>query len=216
MPAKVNGKSKAHIRYQNQNGDVVPGVTTIIGQLNKPQLIIWANKLGLAGIDSSKFRDDKADIGTLAHALILADLRGEKFDTSEYSKEQIDQAENSFLYYLDWAKGKQLEPILMESPLVSEKYQFGGTFDYYGEVNDELCLVDYKTGGIYKESYIQTSAYVGLLVEQGHEIPDKIIILGIPRTTDEKFQEVTYTSHEKGWETFLHLRRVYDLLKDMK
>ena len=112
---------KAHIRYKNQSGVVVPGVTTIIGLLNKPQLVVWANRLGLQVIDSTKFRDDKADIGTLAHAMIVADLKGERCDTSDYSKEQIDQAENSFLYYLDWRKGKELRPLAIEVPMVSEQ-----------------------------------------------------------------------------------------------
>lgn len=208
--------TKSHQTYKNQQGDVIPGVTTVLGLLEKPAIHSWIAKITKQGYDWTKYRDDKGQVGTLAHIFILADLRGEKFDTSEYSKEQIDQAENSYLYYLDWAKGKKLEPILIETPLVSDTYQFGGTLDYYGRVNDEICLVDYKTGGIYKEAYIQTSAYVGLIVEQGHPIPGKIIILGIPRTTDEKFQEVTYASHEKGWEAFLCLRKLYDLLKDIK
>ena len=75
----------------------MPGVTPILGILNKPALIVWANRLGLQGIDSTKYRDELADIGVLAHYLIMCDLTGETADVSDYSKNQIDQAENALL-----------------------------------------------------------------------------------------------------------------------
>ena len=51
-------KSKAHQRYKLADGTQVPGVTTITGQLNKPALIIWANRLGLQGIDSTNTKQN--------------------------------------------------------------------------------------------------------------------------------------------------------------
>ncbi len=209
-------KNKTHIRYKDKEGNIVPGATTIIGLLAKPQLIIWANRLGLQGIDSTKYRDDKADIGTLAHKMVLADIKGEKVDTSEYSKEQIDQAENSFLSWLEWRKGKELEPIIMETPLVSEEFSFGGTLDYYGYLDNTLVLMDYKTGGIYQEAYIQVCSYRQLLVENGYPPIDKAIVLGIPRTEDEDFKEITYTNFDNGWRIFKRLNEIYQLLKEVK
>jgi hypothetical protein len=209
-------KTKAHQRYKNKAGEIVPGVTTITGLKAKPQLVIWANRLGLKGIDSSKYRDEKADIGTLAHAMILAHLKGEQADTSDYSANQITEAENCFLSYLAWAKGKDIKPNLVEQSLISEAYQFGGCLDFYGTINGELVLVDYKTGGIYDEAKIQTCAYRQLLIENEHPAPDKIIILGIPRTEDEKFQEVTFTKFDVGWKYFKNLRENYNLDKLLK
>ncbi len=209
-------KNKAHIRYKDKEGNIVPGATTIIGLLAKPQLIIWANRLGLQGIDSTKYRDDKADIGTLAHKMVLADIKGETVDTSEYSKEQIDQAENSFLSWLEWRKGKELKVILMETPLVSEGYSFGGTPDFLGYLNGQLVLMDYKTGGIYQEAYIQVCSYRQLLAENGYPSIDKAIVLGIPRTEDEDFKEITYTNFDNGWRIFKRLNEIYQLLKEVK
>jgi len=209
-------KTRAHIRYKNKEGKVVPGATTVIGLLNKPQLVVWANRLGLQGIDSSKFRDEKAEIGTLAHAMILATLKGESIDTSEYSKEQIGQAENSFLSWLEWGKGKDIKPVLLETPLVSEMYQYGGTPDFLGYLNGDIVLMDYKTGGIFREAYIQACSYRHLLYENEYPVTDKAIILGIPRTEDEDFKEVTYTNFDAGWEIFKRLNEVYQLLKEVK
>lgn len=208
--------TSAHTRYKNKCGNIVPGVTTVIGLLNKPQLVIWANRLGLQGIDSTKYRDDKAAIGSLAHAMIMADLKGEKADTSDYSENQITQSETCYLQWLDWCKGKALKPVCIETPMVSEDYHFGGCPDYLGYVNGDMVLCDYKTGGIYRESYIQTCAYAQLLYENAYPPTDKIIILGIPRSSEEKFQEVTYTDFSPGWQVFKHLLAVYELLKDIK
>lgn len=209
-------KTSAHIRYKNNAGDIVPGVTTIIGLLAKPQLIVWANRLGLQGIDSTKYRDDKGDIGTLAHSMIISDLRGEKCDTSDYSQQQIDKAENCYLSWLEWRKHRELKPVGLELPLVSEEYQFGGTVDYYGLIDGVTVLVDFKTGGVWPEATIQTCAYRHLLIENGYPTPSHITILGIPRTEDESFQEKVIINFDTGWEIFRHLRAVYNLNKQLK
>jgi len=192
----------------------VPGVTTVLGLLNKPALVPWANRLGLEGIDAAKYRDNRGEIGTLAHELIMGDLLGVPCDTSEYSRQQIDAAGHSFAFYQDWCKGKILEPIILEFPMVSEKYRYGGTLDYYGKVNNVVTLLDYKTGGVWTECYLQVSAYFNLLVENGFEPPEKITILSIPRDSGEQFQEIRFTNYKKGFQAFLLLRELYDLLKE--
>lgn len=209
-------KFRAHTRYKNREGVTLPSVTTVLGILNKPALIVWANRLGLQGIDSTKYRDEMGVIGGLAHALISSDLKGEKLLLSGYSQDQIDKANNCMKSYFKWREKKNLNPYVIETPLVSEEFQFGGTTDFYGTIDGENTILDYKTGGVYKEAYIQTCAYRQLLIENGHPLPSKITILGIPRTDDEKFQEITYTDFTTGWETFKHLLLAYNYLKEMK
>ncbi len=216
MKSDTPKTARAHIRYTNGMGAIVPSVTRVIGNLNKPQLVPWANRLGLQGIDSSKYRDDKASVGHLAHALVLADFTGSVVDTSEYTAAQIAQAETSYLQYLEWAKGKHLETIFAELPLVSETWQYGGTPDWYGYVDGELCGVDYKTGGIFREVVLQVSAYRELIRDNGYVAPSKFIVLGIPRSSDEIFREVTITDFTQGWAAFSALRALYDPLKQIK
>lgn len=208
--------TKAHIRYKNKNGDIVPGASTIANMLDKPALAPWANKLGLKGIDSNAYAREMAAIGTLAHAMIMSELKGEILDTSEYSQEQISKAENSFLSWLEWRKGKEISSLLVETPLISENWQFGGTPDFLGFIDGVLTLADYKTGGIWREAYIQTCAYRQLCIENNYPTAEKILILGIPRTEDEKFQEVTYTKFDNGWDIFVLLKQVYERLKEVK
>ena len=66
-------------------------------------------------------------------------------NTSYYTGYQIEIAENSFKKYLEWKKQHTIKPITLEEPMVSEKYQFGGTIDFFGLIDNIPTLVDYKT-----------------------------------------------------------------------
>ena len=215
---KVANRVKAHAKYSLQDGTLVPGVTTVLGILNKPALVPWANKLGLQGIEVGKFVDDKAAIGTLAHQMIADYLRGVETDTSEYSKMQIEQAENSILSFLEWEKSHKLEPILVEEPMVSERHGFGGTVDLIARLNDEpeLCLIDFKTSkGIFPEMFVQVAAYRELALE--HELDvRKVRILRIGRTDDEGFEDKPVNHLAQRWELFLHCLAIYNLQKELK
>lgn len=216
MKEQVTKRNRAHITYKLANGTAVPGVTTVLGVLNKPALIKWANNLGLIGIDSSKYVDEKAAIGTLAHQMIADYLRGVETDTSEYSKVQIDQAENAVLAFFEWEKTRPIEVVLVEEPLVSEQFRFGGTVDCLGKVNGDLCLIDFKTSsGIFPEMMVQLAAYRQLLIECGHDITESII-LRVGRTADEGFEERMVNHLDKRWEIFQHCLAIYNLQREVK
>jgi hypothetical protein len=210
-------KVKAHIRYKTEDGAIVPGVTTVLGLLNKPALVPWANKLGLAGVDVNKYVDDKADIGTLAHAMITDHLSNKKTDFSDYSKNQIDKAENSVLSFWEWEKDHKIEEVFFcERPLVSEAYRFGGTLDIYAKVNGKREIIDLKTGsGVYDEHLWQVATLKKLLEEHGFAV-DGTRIVNIPRAETESFLEkvVSDRENERGWQIFKNLLNVYYLKKN--
>jgi len=217
-------KTKAHARYRLKKtnewpkGRIVPGVTTIVGILNKPALVPWANKLGLKGIEVGRFVDDKADIGTLGHAIVIDKLQDRETDYSDYSQNQIDSAENAALSFWQWQEKHKLEVISAEEPLVSEIYAFGGQYDIYGKIDGKNELLDLKTGsGIYEEHYYQLGGYSILLKENGVKI-DQIRILNIPRSEDENFQEVTLSGRmiELAEEMFLDCLKIYERKKEVK
>ena len=91
-------------------------MTTILRVLDKPFLVSWANRLGFDQVDSAKYRDEKGMVGTLAHAMILADLRGEKSDTYDNSQREISQAENAYLKFCSWRKAHE-QNLRWHSPL---------------------------------------------------------------------------------------------------
>jgi len=213
--AKPN-KAKIHTVYKLTSGDRVPSVTTILGILNKPALLEWAWQMGCQGLDYKAIRDDAASVGTLAHYFIMCYLRSEKPDTSEYSQADIDRAENCLIKFWDWEKGHKIESILVETPLVSEEYQFGGTIDFFGKVDGQPTLVDFKTGkAIYPEFFYQLAAYEQLLAEAGHLI-EVTRILRIGRTEDEGFEERCIGKLDKQWEIFLACKEIYEIQKEIR
>jgi len=213
MPEKTEhfAKAKSHQEYFTSDGRPAVGVTTALKVLDKPALMYWAWNLGKQGIDLRKHVDILAEIGTIAHGMILADLANEKFDADEYSPKQVDLAENSFLSYLNWRKKHTLEPVRVEEAIVSDKHAFGGTPDYYGLVDGALDVIDFKTGKrIYDDHFLQASAYKGALIENGFPV-EGATILNIPRANTEEFDEKRRTELEDEYQIFLHALAIYRL-----
>lgn len=213
---KIKGVSKAHTVYKLADGKTrVPGTTTITGLLNKPYLVKWANNLGLEGIDSSTYTDEAAKTGTLAHAMVQAHLQNEQLDMNQFSKVQIDLAENALISFFEWKSRHQIEPIKCEVPFVSETLKYGGTIDCYCMLDGKPTLLDFKTGkAIYEEYFVQLAAYRNLLEEQGLPV-ERCQILRIGRDETEGFEERAVTDTRKYFEIFRNLLNVYYLKKDL-
>jgi len=217
-------KTKAHTRYKNAKGKVIPSVTTIIGNnlgWNKGALIGWARKMALQGIDPNKERDEAADIGTLAHALIeehitmkAPHLEPVLVDRSLYSPANLDKAETAFLAYLDWEAQHDVhltDPrVRSEERLVSEWFQYGGTLDFIVPVDGILSLIDFKsTNDLYVEHRIQLAAYEWLYEEvYGEAIPTHLLQLG---KEDGSFHHHRFTDLSKELEAFELLCQLHRL-----
>lgn len=204
-----------HAIYKNAAGKRLCGVTTIMGVLSKPYLIPWANRLGLEGIDSTAYVDETARIGTLAHYMAQCVLSGTKPDLHEYSPLEIDHAENSMFSFYEWLKHNKVDPVELELPLISEKYQYGGTIDCYATLNGNLWLIDLKTSKrIYDEHLIQLGAYMQLLNENGYECK-QARILRIGREESDAFEERVITNVDKYFEMFMHCHALFYLKKEL-
>lgn len=215
-------KGKPHVVYKLMDGITrVPSVTTITGSLgwNKQILINWANRLGLEGTDVKEYVDDKADIGTIAHGFILEYHGGAKFDTTGYTRKQIKQANYSVDSYMAWLKDQTVEPLILETPIVSEWQKFGGTPDNYCLLNGKPTLLDYKTGsGIHADAWIQVGGgYKFLLEEKGHPV-EEVIILHIPKAKGEAFKEYLIPEDKLPicWDIFKHALEIYKLKRRLK
>ncbi len=216
--SKYTKKAKAHTRYVDDNGKRLPGVTTILGILNKPALVPWANKLGLEGIDVRSHVDGLAEIGTVAHYLIECYLSKRTPDLGEYSPDVIDKAENAAIKYYDWeARQVGFEVIGTEMKCESSTLGYGGTIDLVCKIGGKVWLVDFKTGkGIYEEHDYQVAAYAKLL-EVCHGIrPDSCMILRIGRDTSEGFEEHTIDDLGICRDTFEHALAIYNNKKERR
>jgi predicted RecB family nuclease len=145
-----------------------------------------------------------------------AELGGDQPDLSAFTKYEIDQAENSFLKWLDWRKSHEIEPIMSEAILVSETYQFGGQIDCYCRIDGKLALIDNKTSkAIYSEHWLQVAGYGIILRECGYPV-EETHILQIGRDETEGFHEEIRRNLSTETEIFLLCRQIYELQKKLK
>ena len=179
--------NEPHITYRNSKGEKVVGVTTAIGILAKPALIPWAYKRGKDGLELYESRDRAANVGTIVHERIMAYYKRYEIDDSNIAPDVWEATENCMKSFYQWATPRNVKPELVEVPLISEQYQYGGTFDLLGDMDGELTILDFKTGsGLYEEHFIQVAGYLQLVREAGYS-PVKVVILNIPKTADDSF-----------------------------
>src|SRR3990167_5291760 len=107
--------------YRLADGPRVPGATTINGQLgwNKGPLMWWAWNEGREGRDFRDTSKKAADVGTIAHAMVEAEVHRSIFDPSPYDPELVKLAEPTLAAYREWAEQVSLEIVETEIQLVS-------------------------------------------------------------------------------------------------
>lgn len=222
MQDKVKfSKTKAHQRYTLADGTPVPGVTTVLGVLNKPALMHWAWEQGRAGLDYRKTKDQAANIGTLAHWLCECHLKGQEPDTSEFSAADIDKAENAALKFMGWWDSAGLVLVGSECQIVSETHRYGGTLDIVAcDKQGRGVLVDLKSSkGIYDEYFFQLAAYSKLLpTPEMPAVISRCVIVRIGKEAEDGDFEVQERADlSREWMVFeaaLRLHRALGALKN--
>lgn len=215
--ARRGGKrySRPHTIYKLSDGRIVPGVTSVIaassGAEKVNNLIRWANRLGKEGYDAATESALLAEIGSCTHELIRAHLKQVEPDLSCFAANLQEEAQNCFDLYLQWEKAHTIKPSLVECPMVSEQYGYGGTLDLYAEIDGRLWLVDFKTGGVYDDAFIQSAAYRYMLLEHGYRVDDALV-LQIPRKK-ERFAVYECDNWQHDFEVFLACLHLYNLRK---
>jgi len=200
----------------------IPSVTTVITRFKDPAaLLYWSNTQGLEGKTLQEARESAMSAGTLAHQIIEARLTKQpEPDLEAIDSAIVEPAFQGVAAYDRWADAHQLEVLVTEEPMVSEKHAFGGTPDVIGKVSGRIAIVDWKTskgGSAYVDHLIQLCAYailveecIGLVPVEGH-----VLILG---REDASFHHHSWIleSLADARESFLLMRRLYDLDRVLK
>lgn len=193
MPANI---------YKLSDGTRVPGCTTICGQLDKPALLDWAWNWGRKGKDWREERDSAGDRGTDVHEMIM------KFWREEEVAMVGDIQTACFGLFLKWLKGHTVEPVLLEIPLVSERFKFGGQPDLYAIIDHKQTLLDVKTSkAIYENNWYQLAGYDILLREERGERSKQYAILRLGQ--DGSFEYVVRKELKKEKRIFKDLLDIY-------
>lgn len=211
--------------YRNTDGNKIPSVTTIISRFkDSGALLWWAYGQGQAaqrGEINSLYdrRDEAADAGTLAHHMVEEFLKGSPGpDLTLVNTETASLAKQSFANFKMWWSQTKIEIIHQETPLVSEKYQFGGTPDAVGRQGKKLVLLDWKTSkAVYVDYLIQIAAYVEMWNENNpkEKITGGAHLCRFSKDTGD-FSHHYFKDLRDPWKAFRLMRQLYDLDKQLK
>ena len=200
-----------------KDGTIVPGATTIVGQLDKPFLVSWANRLGKEGKDVAEYTKQKAKLGTLIHTIIQSHLLQRELDVSTYTDDELSCGDKAYFRYLEWEKQHTIEEVEIEKELVSELYKYGGYLDLYCKLDGKYTVIDIKTSkSISIDQEIQVSSYAQLLLENNLPI-DNIMILNLGKEDNSKLQvkEISKGDMTKYFKMFTKLLDVYYTRKEI-
>lgn len=213
--------------YRNKANQRVPGTTTLIGRFkDSGGLLHWAFSQGQAaerGEIGSLYdkRDEAADAGTLAHMMVEAHIRGENPNAVLLKNSDAGEvrklARQAFQSYLAWEAQSRIKIVDQEMSLVSEKYQYGGTPDAIGDIDGNLCLIDWKTSNsVYPDYLIQLSAYKNLIEEcTDYRLTGGFHLIRFSKEHAD-FGHHYWAELDDAWRQFKLFRRAYDLDKRLK
>ena len=214
-------KFETHQHYHLKNGKEVVGVTTVLSQLNKPQLLMWAFKLAEKGIKYWEITNQAKNIGSLAHYLIQCKIEGEFPDKNylaDFTKNEVDGGYRSYHMFCQWLLHNKVSFQDSELQLVSEEYEYGGTIDIIAFLNGKRTLIDIKTGkNVFLETNYQLSAYRQLYNETHKNKIQKAIILHLPREGKSSYivNEADLRQLDELFEGFLLLLRFREINKKL-
>lgn len=206
--------------YHTADGIEVPGVTTITNMRKSDALIGWAFNLARnnPGLSSTReYKDDLAQIGKAAHAIVTAHLRGDDPDLGDFTPNEVLAAQPSVEKFLYWREAHKLD--ILESgdkAFISELYRYGGTPDLYARIDGKITVLDFKTGSsIYDEYFYQVAAYAFAIEEVTGVQIDQTWILGIGRQGKSVLEHIrTREEWQLDFEWFKAMRRVYEVEKE--
>ena len=222
------------------DGEWVPGVTTILGVLDKPAIPKWAASqvaeyvadnpdgiealrgLGrdpmvqaLKGIPWER-RDSAGKRGNVLHEYAEALLKGDEIDVTE---EHVPVMESALRFIEDW----HIKPLLIEFPCASREHRWAGTGDLVAtyrrpDTGEEgTAIFDWKSGkNIYPEFAWQLNAYAFAefagVDNNERAIPECGAAFGVQiRSDDYDVAPLAFGPHI--YDEFLTIRHTYDVAK---
>jgi hypothetical protein len=198
--------------YRNTAGQRVPGASTVAKLISDPGgLIHWAWTEGHEGRDYRESRDAAAGAGTMVHEAAEAWKQGRPYEW-QGPPAVVAQAQIGFGNFLEWTQQTKLKIEETEISLVSERHQYGGTFDAT-LVGGRRAMCDYKTAPrLYEEHLVQLAAYGALWNEHspGRPIDGGFYLLRFSREYGD-FTAHRFAELDDAWVAFQHCRALYDL-----
>lgn len=185
------------------DGQILPGVTAVLGVINKPGLNEWMARLGT--FEANRQRDAAAGHGTQVHAACeaIAKAWAEAGDPP--------RLDDSLALYTDayssWMNANVHRVIAAEPRVASRTHGVAGSIDLVAEMIDgQTAIIDLKTGSTVPDTTpLQTAAYGRLLLEQDGVQATRRIAIHLPRKTPGELTVIEYPAETEpeDWRVFL-------------
>jgi hypothetical protein len=179
-------------RFYESDGEYFPSATTILDVYPKEfGFNQWLKDLGQ---NANEVLRRAGERGSKVHDAINQLLLGEEVEWEGYDWTEW-QMINRFLEF--WGRYKP-KLVGSEVSLVSKELGYGGTLDLICVIDDEIWLIDHKTGnGIYTSHQLQLASYKHLWYKRPYKtnMIDRYGVLWLNSTTrtEKEFQG-------KGWQ----------------
>lgn len=218
-PKRRLERNAEHQKYVLRDGSVVGGASSICRMGDSPEpLIRWANRMGLEGKDSTKFRDKAADVGHIFHFMVACFMENAEPDFREYDDKDIRKAELGFAKFMDFWTKERLVCVASEKQMVSEVWRYGGTLDIVARDEDGLlALLDEKSSkAVYWSQKCQLAGYEQLWNENNDEQISRRAILRTPPTDEGEFQVhwINDTTIKRHIRIFQAQAALFNVIKD--
>ncbi len=166
---------------------------------------------------------EAGEIGSSIHELIEWETRRRMGQGVGVRPKAPEEAEAAFLKWVKWADDSQAKFVFLEQAVWNEKVGYAGRMDATAEVKwpDQdapiYTLIDYKSGkAIYPEAILQVSAYREAIRSMGHRIPDRAIIIRVPKQKTDPEVETREVLTDELDAAFVTFRAVFHLYRWMK
>ena len=152
------------------------------------------NEFFKIGSDVHQIAEDFIDIWQKDDSIDILDSLLEL--ESKYEDDYKDHCQNLASFFKEKLVDEGYEVFSSEEYLLSEKYNFSGLADIVLEKDDELTVIDYKTGKSHGvKDYVTELCYYKMLVEDANE--DKTVkYAAIFFTKDGKYDELMFSDDE--------------------
>ena len=195
----------------------IPNVTTLIDGVFPKYLTEWAARCGADYWKEHYGTHEASDMyrGIInAHKDVSGAARDIGHETHYWLEEYInssikhpnevdwklcslsDKSKNAVQAFLKWEASHDIVWMGSEKKVYSKEYNFAGTIDALAMINGKFCIVDFKTSAkIYKEAYVQLSAYAQAIEEIHGRSVDLAVVLRLDKE-EEKYQESAFNPYD--------------------
>lgn len=209
---------RMHTQYRNAQGVRIPGVSTILGNCgwSTQGLLIWQKNLLMQGLDPDASLAEAALLGTTCHTFLEDWFHQRPTDTTHMTTAHVAYAQAALYTFATWAHIEEFRILETEQQVISEKHQYGGTFDVLAVYQDKFVLADYKTSkSVYATHKIQIASYALAYTEQHPDTPiDALCVIKLGGDKEDfKVQFLTPAEWDAARAAFLCLRQLHELKK---